>query len=168
MKAQSKTTGILVALALLCGVACRRDVCAQTQPHPGEKQKVIFDTDIGDDIDDAFALALAMSSPRIEVIGVTAAWGDTDLRARLAERLLRTTGHGDIPVTAGPKTHASSNFTQARWAQLEPEPAQPVSDVDEVAERGRLSGQPALLPPVPAALAAAPDVRDRVDHASVQ
>jgi inosine-uridine nucleoside N-ribohydrolase len=57
------------------------------------------------------------------VIGVTTAWGDTDLRARLTERLLKATGHGEIPVTAGPKTHAVSTFTQARWAQSEPEPA---------------------------------------------
>lgn len=89
---------------------------------PGVKQKVIFDTDIGDDIDDAFALALAVSSPKLDVMGVTTAWGDTDLRARLAERLLKAMGRGDIPVAAGPKTHASSTFTQARWAQLEPEP----------------------------------------------
>src|ERR1700689_1046369 len=69
---------------------------------PAEKQKVIFDTDIGDDIDDAFALALAVSSPKLEVLGVTTAWGDTDLRARLTARLLKATGHGEIPVAAGP------------------------------------------------------------------
>ena len=32
---------------------------------------VIIDTDIGDDIDDAFALCLAMQSPEIEILGVT-------------------------------------------------------------------------------------------------
>ncbi len=90
---------------------------------PAEKQKVIFDTDIGDDIDDAFALALAVSSPKLDVIGVTTAWGDTDLRARLAEHLLKAMGRGEIPVVAGPKTNAASTFTQARWARLEAEPS---------------------------------------------
>jgi purine nucleosidase len=57
------------------------------------------------------------------VLGVTTAWGDTDLRARLTKRFLEVTGHGDIPVAAGPKTKTPSAFTQARWAQIEPEPA---------------------------------------------
>ena len=34
-------------------------------------EKIILDTDIGDDIDDAFALALAVRSPEIELVGVT-------------------------------------------------------------------------------------------------
>jgi inosine-uridine nucleoside N-ribohydrolase len=112
---------VILGLGLVCGAGCWRDACAQ-EPA-AEKQKVIFDTDIGDDVDDAFALALTVASPKLEVIGVTTAWGDTDLRARLTERLLKATGHGEIPVTAGPKTHAVSTFTQARWAQSEPEPA---------------------------------------------
>lgn len=110
-------------MAVLATAGCSGDLRAQQQTIPPEKQKVIFDTDIGDDIDDAFALALAVSSPKLEVIGVTTAWGDTDLRARLAARLLQAMGREDIPVAAGPKTHASSIFTQARWAQVEPEPA---------------------------------------------
>ncbi len=112
----------VAGLALLCGITSWPVAGAQAQTVASQKQKVVLDTDIGDDIDDAFALALALSSPRIEVIGVTTAWGDTDLRARLAERFLRATGYGDIPVAAGPRTHASSTFTQARWAQVEPEP----------------------------------------------
>ena len=55
-----------------------------------ERQKVILDTDIGDDIDDAYALTLALHSPEFEILGVTTAWGDTALRARLAARLLMT------------------------------------------------------------------------------
>jgi inosine-uridine nucleoside N-ribohydrolase len=111
-----------LGLSLIFGVPAWNQVIAQPSTA-GEKQKVILDTDIGDDIDDAFALALAVSSPKLDVVGVTAAWGDTDLRARLARRFLKTTGHADIPVTAGPKTHASSTFSQARWAEAEPEPA---------------------------------------------
>jgi purine nucleosidase len=112
---------VVLGLVVVCGVGCMRDACAQ-QPVE-EKQKVIFDTDIGDDVDDAFALALAVNSPKLEVVGVTTAWGDTDLRARLTERFLKATGHGEIPVAAGPKTHAVSTFSQAPWAQAEAEPA---------------------------------------------
>ncbi|MFP5228978.1 MAG: nucleoside hydrolase [Acidobacteriota bacterium] len=115
---------ILIGALLFSVVGGWHPIQAQTPAPSNPKEKVILDTDIGDDIDDAFALALAVSSPKLEVIGVTTAWGDTDLRARLAERFLKVTGHGEIPVYAGPKTRASSTFSQARWAQVEPEPAQ--------------------------------------------
>lgn len=83
--------------------------------------KVIFDTDIGDDIDDAFALGLLLSSPDVQILGVTTDYGDTHLRARLVERYLRSVGRSDIPVAAGPKTPTKAPFTQARWAQRFPE-----------------------------------------------
>ncbi|HYA99374.1 MAG TPA: nucleoside hydrolase [Ktedonobacteraceae bacterium] len=63
--------------------------------------KVIIDTDIGDDIDDAFALALAVHSPEIELLGVTTVFGETQKRAYLAKYLLETFGYGQIPVAAG-------------------------------------------------------------------
>jgi purine nucleosidase len=102
-----------------------RCVCAQVAaPGPATAEKVIIDTDIGDDVDDAFALALALSSDRLQILGVTTAWGNTDLRARLVERFLKETGHGEITVAAGTKTGgAGAVFTQARWAEGFPEPA---------------------------------------------
>ena len=36
-----------------------------------KKIPVIIDTDLGDDIDDAFALCLAAQSPEIQLLGVT-------------------------------------------------------------------------------------------------
>jgi purine nucleosidase len=80
-------------------------------------EKVIIDTDIGDDIDDAFALALALHSPELQVLGVTTTFGDTQLRAKLASRLLKDTGHADIPVFAGTPTTTRSEFTQRRYAE---------------------------------------------------
>jgi purine nucleosidase len=65
------------------------------------KRTVLLDTDIGDDIDDALALALILSSPEIELYGVTTVFGDTQLRARLAAYLLQLYGRDDIPVAAG-------------------------------------------------------------------
>ena len=53
---------------------------------------VIIDTDIGDDIDDVFAVGLALSSPEMKLLGITSAWGDTALRARMIDRLLCETG----------------------------------------------------------------------------
>ena len=64
------------------------------------REKVIIDTDIGDDIDDAFALALAVKSSELEVLGVTTAFRDTETRARIVDRFLGETGHAEIPVMA--------------------------------------------------------------------
>jgi purine nucleosidase len=90
---------------------------AETAGPAADVDKVILDTDIGDDIDDAFALALLLTNPHVQLLGITTAWGDTDLRARLVSRFLADTGHGDIPVAAGPATKASSVFSQRRYAE---------------------------------------------------
>ena len=116
-----KRAFLCIAALLVCSWTLQR---ADGQ-SPGEKdipQKVIFDTDIGDDLDDAFALALALSSSKLQVMGVTTAWGDTSLRARLAARLLAQTGNSEVPVAAGPKTQSNSPFTQRRWAEGWPQP----------------------------------------------
>ncbi|HLA40896.1 MAG TPA: nucleoside hydrolase, partial [Candidatus Glassbacteria bacterium] len=42
-----------------------------------DKKKIIFDTDIGGDIDDAFAHALVQISPEFELLGITVADGPT-------------------------------------------------------------------------------------------
>lgn len=81
------------------------------------RQKVIIDTDIGDDIDDAFALALALSSPEFEILGVTAAWGDTPVRARVADRMLCDTGREDIPIAAGISTESKIVLDHAPFAR---------------------------------------------------
>ena len=62
---------------------------------------VLIDTDIGDDIDDALALAVALHSPEIAVRAITTVFGDTQRRAQLAAHLLHTFERTDIPVAAG-------------------------------------------------------------------
>jgi len=99
---------------------------AISQPAVGStpsRQKVIIDTDIGDDIDDAFAVALALNSPELEIIGITSAWGDTHLRARMLDRLLREAGRSDIPVAVGIERYKEkeARFSQAPWAEREPD-----------------------------------------------
>ncbi len=64
-------------------------------------QKIILDTDIGDDIDDALALAFALMSDRIELLGVTTVFRNAAQRAELACCLLEALGRTDIPVYTG-------------------------------------------------------------------
>ncbi len=63
---------------------------------------VVIDTDIGFDVDDAYALAFAARSPMV-IEGVTTVYGDTLLRAKIARKVLRLAGREDIPVIAGLK-----------------------------------------------------------------
>ena len=79
-------------------------------------EKVILDTDIGDDIDDAYALALLLSRPNIKLIGVTTAWGQTQERAELAVKLLHVMGYDHIPVYAGRRGTAKIG-RQYEWAR---------------------------------------------------
>jgi inosine-uridine nucleoside N-ribohydrolase len=81
------------------------------------REKVIIDTDIGDDIDDAFALALALRSPELEILGVTTNFGDTEARARIVDRLLGEAGHPEISVVAGATTPAKTKMNQQRYGE---------------------------------------------------
>ena len=81
-----------------------------------EKQKIIFDCDLGGDIDDAFAVALILASPEFEVLGFVMDQGDTPKRAQVACKMLYETGMHDIPVVVGRKTN--DYFTsQFHWAE---------------------------------------------------
>jgi len=66
-----------------------------------ETIKVLFDTDIGSDIDDAVALAYLLSEPRCELLGVTTVSGQADRRAEMASAMCRHVGRGEVPVHAG-------------------------------------------------------------------
>jgi len=77
---------------------------------------VVFDTDIGTDVDDALALAFALGSPEIDLRAVCVGNGDAallDLRARIAARLLGLAGRGDVPVLRGEaeRLSASDRYT---------------------------------------------------------
>lgn len=62
---------------------------------------VLFDTDIGSDIDDAVALAYLLAQPRCELLGVTTVTGDTGQRAALADIVCRAASRTDVPIHAG-------------------------------------------------------------------
>ena len=71
------------------------------------RRRVVLDTDLGSDVDDALALALLLGSPEVDLLGVTTTYGDTALRARATSRLLELAGvpgpgdPGGLPVRAG-------------------------------------------------------------------
>jgi len=54
--------------------------------------KIILDTDIGSDIDDAFCLAYLLAQPKCELLGITTVTGEADKRAMLASVLCKVAG----------------------------------------------------------------------------
>lgn len=63
--------------------------------------KLILDTDIGTDVDDAWALALCLGSDEIDLLGVTLVYADLETRARVALKMLKLAGRSDVPVYKG-------------------------------------------------------------------
>jgi purine nucleosidase len=101
----------LCAVLLLSLLIPRLAHAASPKPVP-----MVLDTDIGTDIDDAFALALVLKSPELDLRAVTTVSGDTQARARLAAKMLWVAGRRDVPVAAGvPGSHL--NIAQTRWAE---------------------------------------------------
>ena len=90
---------------------------AQSSQAGGVAQKVIIDTDIGDDVDDAFAIALALRSPELQILGITTTFGDTETRARIVDRFLGEAGRQDIVVAAGAPARITNPMSQRRYAE---------------------------------------------------
>ncbi len=77
-------------------------------------RKIILDTDIGDDIDDALALALALQSDDIELLGIVTTYRNSVMRAKIAMALLDGWNRMDIPVHCGlddPEVEPYHNFS---------------------------------------------------------
>ncbi|MGC2636922.1 MAG: nucleoside hydrolase [Acidobacteriaceae bacterium] len=107
---RSLALSLLAALLVALILPGLRLHAASPRPTP-----VVLDTDIGGDIDDAFALALILRSPELDLRAVTTVSGDTQARARLAAKMLWVDGRRNIPVAAGtPGPHMDAPQTQ--WA----------------------------------------------------
>jgi len=108
----------ILICTLLCTILISAPAsAAQSPPTSASPEKVILDTDIGDDIDDAFAVALALRSPELQILGITTTFGDTATRAKLLDRFLAESGRPEIPVAAGVPLPPKSNLTQRHYAE---------------------------------------------------
>lgn len=65
------------------------------------KKKILIDTDIGGDVDDALALALALNSSELEIVGITNVYLANEWRANVTRNMLKVYGREDIPVCTG-------------------------------------------------------------------
>ncbi|MFI5379978.1 MAG: nucleoside hydrolase [Tepidisphaerales bacterium] len=65
------------------------------------KIPVVLDTDIGDDIDDTWALAMLLHHPQFDLKLVTTTHGSAEYRAKLICKLLTVAGRTDVAVGLG-------------------------------------------------------------------
>lgn len=88
---------------------------------------IILDTDIGDDIDDAIALCLALQSSELKILGVTTVFKNVTKRANMARALLHAAGRDDIPVYEGESRslkqtsmfHKDIDFNATPWTYID-------------------------------------------------
>lgn len=66
-----------------------------------DTKKILIDTDIGGDVDDALALALALNSPELEIVGITNVYLANEWRVNVTRNMLKVYGREEIPVCAG-------------------------------------------------------------------
>jgi inosine-uridine nucleoside N-ribohydrolase len=77
---------------------------------------VILDTDIGDDIDDTWALVMLLKSPELDLRLVVTDYGNTEYRAKIVARLLQVAGRTDVPIGIGIKS-GDAEGGQAPWVK---------------------------------------------------
>ncbi|GAC1358722.1 MAG: nucleoside hydrolase [Ktedonobacteraceae bacterium] len=99
----------------------QKDVISASEAIQSDAHKhvILLDTDIGDDIDDALALALALNSPEIDLRGITTVFGDTQKRAQLAKHILSVFGREDIPIAVGVGKSLQQHHPPSGVAQAE-------------------------------------------------
>jgi len=79
---------------------------------------VILDTDIGDWIDDTFALHFLLNSPELELKLVVTCYGCTNVRAAVVANFLTVAGRTDVAVGVGIKTSENDNsICQKQWVE---------------------------------------------------
>lgn len=83
-------------------------------PHPAVPDPVVIDTDPG--VDDAIALSMALSSPQLDVVGLTTTAGNVPIgpATRNALAILESLGRADVPVARGATRPMRGRYAYAR------------------------------------------------------
>ena len=101
----SRRAFVKSSLALMAGGILSPAMAGSANQSPnaayGRRIPLILDTDIGDDIDDTWALLMLLRSPQFDVRLVVSDFGNAIYRCRLIAKLLELTGCSHIPVGVG-------------------------------------------------------------------
>jgi inosine-uridine nucleoside N-ribohydrolase len=100
----------MLAIFALAGLSFAEDRVASP------KIPVILDTDIGDDIDDSWALVMLLKSPQFEVKLITTTFGKAEYRAKIIAKLLTAAHRTEIPIGLGEGGRGGTGAQQP-WVQ---------------------------------------------------
>ncbi len=84
-------------------------------------KKIIIDTDIGDDIDDAYAIAFAVKLKKFELQGITTVYRNSLQRAKIASALLSVLGVGEKQVCVGEDYPPNCKFAIESFEEVLPD-----------------------------------------------
>jgi len=125
-------------------LACLPAAVAANGPVP-----VILATDIGDDIDDTWALGFLLKCPELRLRLVVTEYGKSQYRAKLLAKFLQAAGHPNVPVAMGPDVDPRGEGPQAAWVRdfdLASHPGTVRSDgVDALIDAIMIETQPVTL-----------------------
>ena len=107
---------VLSLLALCCAVAMPDPRSVSAASGVARPRPAIFDTDIGTDIDDTWALAYLLNCPELDLKLVVTDTADTVYRARIVARFLTVAQRTDVAVGVGLRGQASNEF-QKPWVE---------------------------------------------------
>ena len=82
------------------GLAISKKTTASPRPEESRQVKILLDTDIGSDIDDAVCLAYLLANPQCELLGITTVTGEAVKRAQMASALCEVAGQ-EVPIYPG-------------------------------------------------------------------
>src|SRR5438046_2001054 len=88
-------------------------------PLSGQRTPVIIDTDFGDSIDDALALAFALSSPELDVRALTTVIDDVEGKTRLVWKFLGIYNRRDISIAMGAPEPLSGSVVHTSSKEFE-------------------------------------------------
>jgi inosine-uridine nucleoside N-ribohydrolase len=91
--------------------------CRAPQSPAPDPIPVILATDIGDDIDDTWALGFLLNCPELSLKLVATDYGKAPYRAKLLAKFLQRTGHADIPIAVGPDIEPRGEGPLAEWVR---------------------------------------------------
>ncbi len=111
-KSIGKVVLVILTLFVVTLSSCALD--SNSSSSKGSKIPVIFDTDICDDIDDTWALAMLLQSNEFDVKLITTAVRNTPSKAKVVAKFLQTVGRMDIPIGIGVQ-HNEASHRQREW-----------------------------------------------------
>jgi len=109
-----KRLDLVLAACFVSGLAL---VSTSAHAAPATGTPAIISTDIGDDIDDTWALTLALRCPELDIKLVLGDYGNPLPRARLIAKILEAAQRTDIPVGVGIGTEKESVHHQSKWTE---------------------------------------------------